>query len=155
MEDNFSVLNKFLVEVFNEILKVEEQSITGSQFKDLSVRELHVIEAVCLAEENGSGNKAADIAESLGVTAGTLTTAVSFLERKEYLVRKRDQRDRRIVRIQATKRGHAANELHKEFHKQIVDNVLIALDEEEKPVFLRALNSISEFFEQNKRKKEK
>ena len=151
MEESYLILNRFMVEVFHEILKVEERRITASRFRDLSVREFHVIEAVCLAEGKENGSKAADIARNLYVTAGTLTTAVSFLEKKGYLVRKKDDKDRRIVRIQSTEKGRAANELHKEFHKQMVDYVLSVLKEEEKEVFLRALNRISMFFrEQSK-----
>ncbi|MHB1315425.1 MAG: MarR family winged helix-turn-helix transcriptional regulator [Christensenellales bacterium] len=153
MDDRFSVLNRFLVEIFNEILKIEEQSITDSRFIDLSVREMHVIEAVCLAEAKGNSSKAADIAEDLNVTAGTLTTAVSLLEKKGYLVRQKDKQDRRVVRIHSTEKGKAVDIVHKEFHKQMVNNILCALNEEEQLVFIRALSSISVFFRKNKKNK--
>ena len=43
MKGNRAELNRFLVEVFDEILKTEEESLAGS-FSDLSLRELHLIE---------------------------------------------------------------------------------------------------------------
>ena len=38
-------MNRFLVEVFNEILKTEEQALAASR-PDLSLREFHLIEEV-------------------------------------------------------------------------------------------------------------
>lgn len=46
VKGNRAELNRFLVEVFDEILKTEEESLAGS-FSDLSLRELHLIEEVC------------------------------------------------------------------------------------------------------------
>ena len=45
VKGNRAELNRFLVEVFDEILKTEEESLAGS-FSDLSLRELHLIEEV-------------------------------------------------------------------------------------------------------------
>ena len=90
MKGNRAELNRFLVEVFDEILKTEEESLAGS-FSDLSLRELHLIEEVCRAEDEARDNRATAIAAAQRVTAGTLTTAVSLLERKGYLERRRDE----------------------------------------------------------------
>ena len=87
-------LNRFLVEVFNEILKTEEQTLTA-EWPDLSLREFHLIEEVCRAEDLHRDNRAGAIAAAQRVTAGTLTTAVNLLEKKGYLERRRDNLDRR------------------------------------------------------------
>ena len=50
MENRGKELNLFLVRVFNEILRTEERDLAG-RFPDLSLRELHLIEEVCRAEE--------------------------------------------------------------------------------------------------------
>ena len=50
-------LDRFLVEVFNDILKTEESYLSGS-CPDLSVRELHLIEEVCRAVDGGRDNRA-------------------------------------------------------------------------------------------------
>ena len=39
-------LNTFLVNVFNNILRLEEASLAKGDFRNLSINELHVIEAV-------------------------------------------------------------------------------------------------------------
>ncbi len=46
MEQNFEEINNLLVEVFNDILVIEESELKKSQFKDLSITEMHTIEAI-------------------------------------------------------------------------------------------------------------
>ena len=60
-------LNYFLVNVFHEILKAEEQSISSTEFSNLSLKEIHVLEAVCLASDQGKDNSAAAIASALRI----------------------------------------------------------------------------------------
>ena len=94
VESRGEVLNQFLVEVFGQILKAEAACLAG---KDLSLRELHLIDAVCRAVDQGGDNRSTAIAAALGITAGTLTSAVNLLEKKGYLLRRRDERDKRVV----------------------------------------------------------
>lgn len=140
-------INRFLVEVFHEILKTEERALEV-QRPDLSVREFHLIEEVCQTVDQGRDNRSTAVAAAQRVTAGTLTTAVNALEKKGYLERRRDCEDRRAVRIYPTEKGRLANELHTEFHKEMVEDVLCALNEEESQVFIRALSRVTEFFRQ-------
>lgn len=145
MDTHGATLNRFLVEVFNEILKTEEQALTG-RWPDLTIREFHVIEEVCRAVDEERDNRATAIAAAQRVTAGTLTTAVNLLEKKGYLERRRDGNDRRAVRIHPTEKGRQANAAHQEFHQEMVDDVLSILGEEECRVFLHALSGVSAFF---------
>ncbi|MBE6988338.1 MAG: MarR family transcriptional regulator [Ruminococcaceae bacterium] len=139
-----SVINKFLVEAFNEILKSEEISLNKG-FRNLSVKEMHVIEVVCEGEKTGE-NMANILAKKLKVTAGTLTTAVSQLEKKGYLKRERDINDKRIVRITSTESGKEAQEYHRRFHEKMVNAILENLNEEETAVLVKALGHVTDFF---------
>ena len=139
-----SVINKFLVEAFNEILKSEEISLNKG-FKNLSVKEMHVIEVVCEGEKTGD-NMSNILAKKLKVTAGTLTTAVSQLEKKGYLKRERDINDKRIVRITSTESGKEAQEYHRRFHEKMVNAILENLNEEETAVLVKALRHVTDFF---------
>ena len=121
VESRGEVLNKFLVEVFGQILKAEAACLAG---KDLSLRELHLIDAVCRAVDQGGDNRSTAIAAALGITAGTLTSAVNLLEKKGYLLRRRDERDKRVVHLLPTERGRAADARHRDFHRQMVAHVL-------------------------------
>ena len=135
VESRGEVLNQFLVEVFGQILKA-----------DLSLRELHLIDAVCRAVDQGGDNRSTAIAAALGITAGTLTSAVNLLEKKGYLLRRRDERDKRVVHLLPTERGRAADARHRDFHRQMVAHVLDGLTDEEAECTLRALGRVAEFF---------
>ena len=150
MENRGKELNLFLVRVFNEILRTEERDLAG-RFPDLSLRELHLIEEVCRAEKEGRDNRATAIASAQRVTAGTLTTAVTLLEKKGYLERRRDEKDRRAVRILPTAAARAANALHARFHREMVDGLLAVLTEEETGVLVRALGHLAGFFQEKDR----
>ena len=89
MEVRGAKINRFLVEVFDQILRREEEVLT-TEYPELSLREIHLIDAVCRAADHGTDNRATAIAAVQGVTAGTLTTAVNLLERKGYVERQRD-----------------------------------------------------------------
>lgn len=145
MEASGETLNRFLVEVFDEILKREEESLSAS-IPDLSLRELHLVEEVCFAEEEGRDNRAAAIAAAQRVTPGTLTIMVSALERKGYLERHRDTKDRRAVRIVPTQQGREVNGIHAEYHREMVKHILSALSEEEAHILAKALGSLTRFF---------
>lgn len=144
-------INRFLVEVFDEILKTEEECLAGA-FQDLSLRELHLIEEVCRAVDGERDNRATAIAAAQRVTAGTLTTAVSLLEKKGYLERRRDDKDRRAVRIWPTEKAREADKVHAAFHREIVDEILKFLPPEEVQVLLKSLGGLTRFFEDKYKK---
>ena len=83
MQDlTYTALNEFLVGAFNEILRIEGRVLCRGPFQNLSIREVHVIEAVCQAHSQGDSRPSV-IAPLLGITAGSLTTAVGPLIKKD------------------------------------------------------------------------
>ncbi len=150
MSKEYSAINNFLVTVFNEILRTEEASLKTKEFKNLSVREMHVIEAVCDATENKK-NTASEIALSQKITAGTLTTAISILEKKGYVIRHRDDTDKRVVRIFPTEKGKTANEVHQSFHHEMVSSIMSVLQGDELAMFVKGLGAVQQFLEGSKR----
>ena len=142
----YKELNGFLVDVFNEILKTE-QSCLKNIYDDISLKEMHVIEAVCMVEHAPNENQATPIANSLRITTGSLTTAVALLEKKGYLIRKKDEFDKRIVHIYATDKGKAVNRYHQNFHEEMIDDINAALTDEELNIFVRGLQRIRSFFQ--------
>ena len=88
MEVRGAKINQFLVEVFDQILRREEDCLTA-RYPRLSLKEIHLIDAVCRAADHGGDNRATAIAAAQGVTAGTLTSSVNLLERKTRPARKK------------------------------------------------------------------
>ena len=91
--DPHDTINDILVNLFNEILKLEEEAIITDEFKDITNNDMHIIEAVGLSGENTMSV----VAKKLGITAGSLTTSVNSLVNKKYVTRQRSEEDRRVV----------------------------------------------------------
>ena len=138
-------LNTFLVNVFNNILRLEEACLAKGEFGNLSINEMHVIEAVYESLENNS-NSMAEIASRLMVTASTLTTSVKTLEQKGYLLRTKMPADKRKVIVTPTPLSEKAYKEHKEFHKDLVARVSKELSEEEMAALTQALCTLDNFF---------
>lgn len=140
--DPHDTINDILVNLFNEILKLEEEAIITDEFKDITNNDMHIIEAVGLSGENTMSV----VAKKLGITAGSLTTSVNSLVNKKYVTRKRSEEDRRVVFLQLTAKGKRAYEHHREYHRQMTEAVINKLDENEVPVLIKTLTGLSEFF---------
>ena len=137
-----NTINDVLVNLFNEILKLEEEAIITDEFKDITNNDMHIIEAVGLSGENTMSV----VAKKLGITAGSLTTSVNSLVNKKYVTRQRSDEDRRVVFLKLTDKGKRAYEHHREYHSQMTEAVISRLDEEEVPVLIKSLTELSDFF---------
>ena len=140
--DPHETINDILVNLFNEILKLEEEAIITDEFKDITNNDMHIIEAVGLSGENTMSV----VAKKLGITAGSLTTSVNSLVNKKYVTRQRSEEDRRVVFIKLTEKGKRAYEHHREYHRQMTEAVISRLDENEVPVLIKTLTGLSDFF---------
>ncbi|MFB0918048.1 MAG: MarR family transcriptional regulator [Clostridiaceae bacterium] len=142
MDNNRKVLNHLFVNVFNQILRIEEKVIKQQTVLNLTVNEMHTIEAI----GKYTSKNMSEVAELLNITTGTLTISVNRLIEKGYVERMRDEDDRRIVRIKLTDKGMKAFDKHEEYHEEMVNTVLSNLSDEEAEVLSRTLISISNFF---------
>ena len=137
-------LNHFFVTVFNDILRQEETSLAKGPHKQLSVSEMHVIEAVCNSQEETNTMK--ELSKKLMITASSLTISVKTLEQKGYLTRKKSETDKRKVYVTATEIAQAANREHAEFHVDLVSSITKELNETEVLSLTSALKTLHQFF---------
>ncbi len=139
MDNNISKINSLLIEVYDDIGLIEERSLKSGAFKDLSITELHTLEAIGLY----SSKTMSEIAFALNITTGTLTIAIDKLIKKGYVSRKRSETDRRIVNVTLTKKGKLAYRIHEKFHFDMVRMVLEDLSEEEGAVLIKSLDKLN------------
>ena len=144
MTQQQQTINGFLVDVFNDVLRLEERSLRKER-TGLSLTELHVLETVQRVSEERGGTMA-DVVAALGVTSGTLTIAVKTLEQKGYVRRERDDADRRRVIVRLTDKALPALRRHAEFHRALVTGATERLTDEELRAFTKALGSLRSFF---------
>ena len=75
--DNYDQLNEILVYLFDHALDIERNFLIRDTFKDISVNDMHVINAIGLHNEVNMSS----LAKKVGVTVGTLTIAINGLVR--------------------------------------------------------------------------
>lgn len=137
------VINELLVDVFNHILSIESGVLKQKGVR-LSMTEVHVLEAVRNVEVPTMGN----VAHKLRVTLGTLTTSVNVLVKKGYIIRERDESDRRKVYLSLTDNAKHVLVIHDEFHDEMIDSLFKDLNLEKDEVLLKSLENISHYFKQ-------
>lgn len=140
--DLISTLNEMLVKLFRSINVIEERAIRTGEYRDVTVNDMHVIEAI----GTGEARNMTSVARSLDVTTGTLTISVNNLVKKGYVDRVRSEEDRRVVLISLSEQGKRAYLHHREFHDRMIGVVVEELTEEEQRVLERAVRKLNQFF---------
>ena len=144
MTNTQELLNKLLVQLFNDILHIEENSLKNIDLMDLSMTEIHTIEAVGIKDAKTMG----EIAHDLRITVGTLTTAITKLIKKGYVERKRIEEDRRVVLVNLTSKGEEVYKVHQVFHEEMICTMLSNFSDEEEQVLSKSLEKLNNFFEE-------
>lgn len=139
-----SLINELLVEVFNNILTIEEKELRDMGI-ELSMSEVHVLEAIRNAELPTMTN----VAKKLRVTVGTLTTSVGTLVKKGFVKRKRGVEDKRVVFLHLTDEALKVLALHDNFHDKMIDAVFQDLNLGEDEVLIKSLEKVSEYFKKH------
>lgn len=143
MEYSIEIVNRFLSDVFGDILKGEEATLAAG---DLSLREVQLIDAIRRTVDEGGDNRSTAIAAARQMPAGTLTCAVALLVKKGYLVRLRDEKDRRVVRLLPTQQGRAVSDQHRAFHRRLTDRMMSALTDQEASALVRGVEKLTALF---------
>lgn len=140
--DITSTLNEVLVRLFRDITTIEEKAIKTGEHKDLTVTDMHVIEAIDVNEPKNMSS----VAKALSVTTGTLTISVNGLVKKGYVNRTRSEEDRRVVLISLTDKGCKAFAKHQSFHQEMIDAITDGLTDEEQVILEKSLRNLNQFF---------
>ena len=140
--DTYEVLNDILVNLFRDIMNLEERAIITQEFQNITSNDMHVIQVIGTGEPKNMST----IARELSVTVGTLTIAMNSLVKKGYVIRQRGTIDRRDVYICLSEKGRKAYEHHAGFHKAMIDSVSDELTQEEMEMLIRTLTKLNRWF---------
>ncbi|MCQ2533288.1 MAG: MarR family transcriptional regulator [Clostridia bacterium] len=141
MKNDEQELARLLVQIFDNVLLTEEKALQKGYFSDLSLAEMHALEAIGPYEARTMTETASD----LGITTGTLTVSIDRLVKKGYVLRNRDVNDRRIVRISLTHNGKLAYRIHSKFHAVLARRILEPYSDEEREKFIKMISEIDVF----------
>jgi len=75
-----------------------------------------------------------------------LTVAINTLFQKGYVRRYPDPLDRRKVLISLEQKAKDVLEVHKAFHKRMIDSIYVDLKLDEDEVLIKTLRNVSEYF---------
>jgi DNA-binding MarR family transcriptional regulator len=87
--------------------------------------------------------KPSDFIEFLATTPAAITTLLDRMEKNEFIVRERDERDRRIVWIRLTALGIAEGKRGSEIREQFLESSLNKLSSHNQKLLLYLLGKIS------------
>ena len=111
--------NKDLMREISETVtlafKVQEEYLKQGPFPELSLTEVHVIEAV----SKESFPTMSNVAKRLQVTVGTLTTNVKSIIKKGFLTKETYEKDHRFIILRITSKGYEALHYHDTFHASL------------------------------------
>lgn len=141
MSNTRHTLNELLVGLFNYILYIEERNLKSCGV-ELSMNDVHILENI----EKASDNTMSHIAGRLMITQGTLTTNVSKLINKGYIVRYRDENDKRVFRLKNTDKAQSVLKIHDDFHANMIDKAIGDLGLDKNEVLNESLENILRYF---------
>ena len=145
--ERYDVFHDILVNLFQEIMDIEEKALITAEFKNISVNDMHIIEAI----GTGEPKNMTTVAKLMSVTVGTLTIAINNLVKKGYVSRVRSEEDRRVVLIFLTEKGKRAYQHHREFHDGMVKALVEGLDEGQQKILVKSLLNLRTFFDSYKK----
>lgn len=144
MEKSYEIINRLLVETFNDILTIEEKSLKEGAFNNVSITEVHTVEAIGLHTKKTMS----EVARELNITVGTLTVAINNLVKKGFVERERSESDKRVVYVKLSKQGRVLFRIHEKFHSDLVEASISGLNEEEENVLVSALFKLDYFLKE-------
>lgn len=145
--DVYGQLDNLLGKIYGHTMSAEQTYVAGSEFKDISVNDMHIIAAVGM-KTSGSMSS---IAKKMGVTVGTLTIAMNSLVKKGYVNRSRSSKDRRVVLISLSEKGEKAYLYQTGFHEKLRSFLQTELPVEQCTQLVQALSQAeAKFLEHSK-----
>ena len=142
MSGDDRVLNELLVKLFKDIIVIEEKWLITREFRDISVNDMHIIEAIGMEEPKSMSM----VAKLLKVTTGTLSKGIDNLVRKQYVCRERSRVDKRVVFVSLTAKGEKAYRHHADFHRKMINHAKEGLEEDEAKVLVCSLAKLNDYF---------
>ena len=136
-------LNDLIVDAYRSILKVEETILKRSDNIDLSINEMHMLEAV--GKGKNKPKTISEIAEDLGITLPSVTVAINKLVKKGYVEKLRGEEDARIVYLTLTKQGKKIDSVHRYFHESMVRSIISGMSEQEQQVLYQGILKLDLF----------
>ncbi|HHW45828.1 MAG TPA: MarR family transcriptional regulator [Clostridiales bacterium] len=155
MTPDAEYLNDLLVEAYSSILKIEEQNVAKATSLNLSISEIHLIEAIEKnTQEDNKGKTISELSEILKITLPSVTLAINKLVKKGYVTKTRSEEDGRVIFVNLTDRGKKVARVHRHFHRCMVEAVVKDLSDEEFRAMVSGLVKLNKFLNEKIQREE-
>lgn len=135
------VIDSLFIDVFNNILNIEEHYIKKESNTNITINEVHILDAIDLSIDTSIGS----IAKRLAVTISTLSISLNKLISKGLVVKCNDSTDKRIQNVRLTTKAKDILEYHCRFHKSMARRSIEgAAGNEEK--IIKSLENLRAYF---------
>lgn len=141
---NCEKLNRLLDETYKTIAEKEESKVRNNAHLNITNSELHLMEKI--ASHGDEGCSITVLAHSLSCALPSVTVAVNKLVQKGYVIKERNPKDKRELRVSLSKQGRKINTVHLYIHKRISRGLAKSFTEEEQEILIRGLERIIEIF---------
>ena len=146
MNKEASELNNLLIDAYERVSDMEQHMLIGLEHTDVTISELHIMEYIGVAKEQG--RTISDIAVKFSKTPPSITVAIKKLESRGYVEKLKSSKDGRIVRVVLTREGRRVDAAHRYFHRNMGNELLKHMDGEDRTALLKGLNILIDFFNQ-------
>lgn len=139
-------LNQVIVDTYRSILRVEENILKRSDQTDLSISEIHMLEAVGKGKDRR--RTISELAEVLNITLPSVTVAINKLMKKGYVEKVRGEEDGRIVYVSLTRQGRRIDSAHRYFHESMVRSIIRDMTESEMQALYKGVMKLDTFLKE-------
>ncbi len=138
------LVDQLFRKLFDKYYKLESKKFFSKNLEDLTVIEINTILVIGHGSEN---KKMSEIANTLGVTFGTPTVTIDRLIKKGYVIRQRDEEDRRQVFISLSETGVNVFKSIVELRNKIAEKIFGILDPLERKALIDILSNLNSHFD--------
>ena len=139
-------LNEVIVDTYRSILRVEENILKRSDQTDLSISEIHMLEAVGKGKDRR--RTISELAEVLNITLPSVTVAINKLMKKGYVEKVRGEEDGRIGYVSLTRQGRRIDSAHRYFHESMVRSIIRDMTESEMQALYKGVMKLDTFLKE-------
>ena len=139
-------LNEVIVDTYRSILRVEENILKRSDQTDLSISEIHMLEAVGKGKDRR--RTISELAEVLNITLPSVTVAINKLMKKGDVEKVRGEEDGRIVYVSLTRQGRRIDSAHRYFHESMVRSIIRDMTESEMQALYKGVMKLDTFLKE-------
>ena len=138
MKKEDHMLTDIITVLTTKIAKIEEKTITGSRFSELTGKQMHYLEVI----SNLNNPNLSELATELNLSKPSITAIIDKFEEKGFIRKAKSDEDRRVSHIHMAQKGKEIEKVHSKIHMRISNMFTSKLTEGELKSLINLLSKI-------------